>query len=106
MLSKFYGYFNAIFIVLISMSITVSTFHSHHDIQWNRSIKHADTGHTLTVDSSQCPVCGYLFKAGSGPAVSSTQVLAKSTLIQGSVSLAFLPSFQNPVSGRSPPASS
>ncbi|MBO6585541.1 MAG: hypothetical protein JJ953_05510 [Gracilimonas sp.] len=93
-------------ILITTVSLTVSTFHSHHDIQWNRSIKHADTGHTLTVDSSQCPVCGYLFKAGSVPAVSSTQVLAKSTFIQGSASLAFLSYFQNPVSGRSPPASS
>ncbi|MGK7369342.1 MAG: hypothetical protein ACNS64_03940 [Candidatus Halalkalibacterium sp. M3_1C_030] len=102
---RLYSYLNSIFIVLISMSMTISTLHSHHNIQWNSAQNHANTSHNITVDSAQCPVCGYLFNADPSPVVFFKQVLAESSLVQVPGSLTFLPSSFSPVLGRSPPAS-
>lgn len=79
---RLYSYLNAIFIVLISMSMVISTLHSHHDIQWNSTKEHANTVHNITVDTARCPVCGYLFNANPVPVVSFNQTLAESSLFQ------------------------
>lgn len=102
---RLYTCLDYIFIVLISLSTVISTFHSHHDIQWNSTQKHADTGHSITVDSGQCPVCGYLFKADPTPIFSLNHILGESDFVNGFALLAILPSFLIAISGRSPPVS-
>lgn len=51
-----------ILLVLISTSVTFSTLHSHHHLEWDH-VHHTETGQCLVDNSNICPVCGYLFGA-------------------------------------------
>lgn len=48
-------------LLLIGSSITFSTLHSHHEIEWNHSTQHTNSDHCLTESTNLCPICGYLF---------------------------------------------
>lgn len=97
-------YIGSIFVLLIGMSLTISTLHSHHHIQWDHPEEFADTGHCITSDTTVCPVCGYLFKVDLTPPVSSQIPEFDPEVIAEPV----LPAVKNPhlfhTRGRSPPA--
>lgn len=103
-LHKLNVHIGSIFILLIGVSLTFSTLHSHHHIQWDHPEEFADTGHCITSDTTVCPVCGYLFKIDlTRPALSqvpefNTEVVAEPVL----------PVVHNPhlfhIRGRAPPA--
>lgn len=66
---QIYQILSSLFLVLISISLTVSTLHSHNHIEWHHPQQHVDTGNCLTVDSTVCPICAYLFKTDLNDAV-------------------------------------
>jgi len=103
---RLYICLNCIFIVLISMSMAVSTFHTHHNIQWNSPQKFADTGHYIANDAAQCPICGYLFNANPIQGISFKQIMVESFLVPVTGPFTFLPSSFSSILGRAPPASS
>ncbi|MBN2732628.1 MAG: hypothetical protein JXR26_09380 [Balneolaceae bacterium] len=52
-------------LVFIGISITFSTLHSHHHLEWDHTDSHVDTGHCLVDNTNICPICGYLFNANT-----------------------------------------
>lgn len=52
-------------LLLIGSSITFSTLHSHHEVEWNHSTQHVNSDHCLTQTTNVCPICGYLFNAST-----------------------------------------
>lgn len=50
-------------LVLVGASISFSTLHSHHDVEWNHTEKHTDSKHCITENTNVCPICGYLVNA-------------------------------------------
>lgn len=96
-------YISSIFVLLISMSLTVSTLHSHNHIEWHHPKKHVDTGTCLMVDSTQCPICGYLFNADVPPPETVDVTISDSrTVSEPALSLVQEPSLFY-IKGRSPP---
>lgn len=90
-------------LVLFSISLTISTLHSHHHIQWDHPPEFADTGHCLSEDITVCPICGYLFKTDlpSASEDSSTYFVSETLTIEAD---SFLSSADEIViKGRSPP---
>ena len=49
-------------LIFMGSSLTFSTLHSHHHIQWHHSGDFTDTGSCITTDISICPICGYHIK--------------------------------------------
>ena|GEM_PF-4451257 len=95
--------FAYLFIVLLSTSMTLFTLHSHHHIQWNHPQKQAQTGTTITIDSSTCPISGYLFGAQFEPIFHLEHHFVHYQLIQQTDTQIISKAFFAPVSGRSPP---
>lgn len=49
-------------LVLMSIGLTITTLHSHHHLELSHPTDFADTGSCLDIDSTLCPICGYLFQ--------------------------------------------
>lgn len=49
----------SLMLIFMGSSLTFSTLHSHHHIQWHHSGEFTDTGNCITADISICPICGY-----------------------------------------------
>ncbi|NGP88117.1 hypothetical protein [Fodinibius halophilus] len=47
-------------LMLMGIGLTISTLHSHHDLDLHNSADFADTGQCLTADSTVCPICAHL----------------------------------------------
>lgn len=47
-------------LMLMSIGLTISTLHSHHNLELHNSADFADTGHCLTSDTTLCPICAHL----------------------------------------------
>lgn len=54
--------FSSFLLILMSSSLTFSTLHSHHHIEWHQSGDFADTGNCITKDTTICPISGYHLK--------------------------------------------
>lgn len=52
----------SLLLLLLGGSLTYSTLHSHHHIQWHQTDDFADTGNCITKDITICPICGYHLK--------------------------------------------
>jgi hypothetical protein len=52
----------SLLLILLGGSMTFSTLHSHHHIQWHQSGDFADTGNCITKDVTVCPITGYHLK--------------------------------------------
>jgi len=50
-------------IVLISLSLSFSTVHNHEVLKNNHGSKHHSVEHSISKETSLCPICGYLFHA-------------------------------------------
>ncbi len=59
-------------LMLTGIGLTISTLHSHHHLELSHSPDFADTGLCLSVDSTLCPICGYLFQTDT-PSTSNTE---------------------------------
>ena len=49
-------------LMLTCIGLTISTLHSHHHLEWNHSQDFPDTGHCISVDTTVCPITGYIFE--------------------------------------------
>lgn len=47
-------------IMLLGISLSFSTLHSHHNLELHNSSEFADTGHCITSDDTLCPICANL----------------------------------------------
>lgn len=56
-------------LALTSIGLTITTLHSHHHLEWTHTSDFSDTGQCLTIDTTHCPITGYIFE---------TEVLATS----------------------------
>ncbi|HET6528371.1 MAG TPA: hypothetical protein VFG39_06435 [Balneolaceae bacterium] len=45
-------------LLLMSISLTITTLHSHHHLDLNHPSNLADTGSCITADTTLCPICG------------------------------------------------
>ena len=52
-----------VLLVLMGIGLTVSTLHSHHNLELHNSSEFADTGHCLTTDYTLCPICANIIEA-------------------------------------------
>ncbi len=90
-------------LILFSISLTISTLHSHHHFQWDHPQEFADTGHCLTEDVTVCPICGYLLKTDLPSASEDGSVFSASGMLTIEADF-FLSSADGIViKGRSPP---
>jgi len=48
--------------MLIGIGLSISTLHSHHHYHWNHSPDSPHAHQCLTVDTTVCPVAGYIFE--------------------------------------------
>jgi len=48
--------------MLIGIGLTISTLHSHHHLEWTHSTDFPDTDHCISVDTTVCPIVGYIFE--------------------------------------------
>ncbi|MFH5883409.1 hypothetical protein ACG2F4_03785 [Halalkalibaculum sp. DA3122] len=48
----------------MATGLTISTLHSHHDLEWHHHHPEdfADTGNCISTNTTPCPICGYIFK--------------------------------------------
>ena len=53
-------YIGFVLLMLMSIGLTFSTLHSHHNLELHNSADFADTGHCLTSDITVCPICAHL----------------------------------------------
>lgn len=96
--------FGIFLLMLMSIGLTISTLHSHHNLEFHNSPDYADTGHCLTVDSTLCPICGYVVQATQAPAVDSTTHLQPVSVVNNGNTTDVSQRTYIPVLGRSPPA--
>lgn len=59
-------------IMLLGISLSFSTLHSHHNLELHNSSEFADTGHCLTADYTLCPVCANLIE-GDIPSINESE---------------------------------
>lgn len=96
-------YIGSLLALLISLSLTVSTLHSHNHIEWHHPKKHVNTGTCLIVDSTDCPICGYLFHVHvTAPETTEVPIYDTTILVDSSFFLIQGPNLYLH-SGRSPP---
>lgn len=95
----------SLFLVLISTSLMVSTLHSHNHIEWHHPQQHVDTGHCLTVDSTVCPICAYLFKTDLNTNVEVKYHFNSYKIVENNLDNCSFSSFYTTLKGRSPPSS-
>ncbi len=99
-LKIFVGFF---LLMLMSIGLTISTLHSHHDLDLHNSTDFADTGQCLTSDTTVCPICAHLIDVETLNYSQSANSLSK---VDGNILL--VDSNKNSVTlfanrGRSPP---
>lgn len=49
-------------LMLTGIGLTITTLHSHHHLEWNHPSDFVDTGNCLSVDTTHCPILGYIFE--------------------------------------------
>ncbi|WP_141239951.1 hypothetical protein [Aliifodinibius salipaludis] len=49
-------------IMLMGISLSFSTLHSHHNLELHNSSEFADTGHCITSDDILCPICANIIE--------------------------------------------
>jgi hypothetical protein len=50
-------------IILLGISLSFSTLHSHHNLELHNSLEFADTGQCITSDDTLCPICANLIES-------------------------------------------
>lgn len=91
-------------ILLVSLSLTFNTLHTHEDFDWNSSQHSTELDHSVETNENVCPVCGYLTKLDT---VDSSGVYLYPEATEAVVDLPILLAEDLsllPVNGRSPPS--
>ncbi len=97
-------FFGATFLLmLMSIGLTISTLHSHHNLEFHSSSDYANTGQCLTADTTLCPICGHLVQASQAPSVDGHTYLQPEALVENRDAPDFAQRNYIPVLGRSPP---
>lgn len=91
-------------LILFSISLTISTLHSHQHFQWDHPQEFADTGHCLTEDVTVCPICGYLFKTELPTASEDGSAFFGSEIVALEADSFLSSADEIVIKGRSPPA--
>ena len=102
-MSKYQQYITSVFVLLISMSLSLSTVHFHRTLELNRSV---DNGikTEITTDTNFCPIDGYLFNADvSSPVQASVTIQARDSVTPDFVNQLDEPALLSN-NNRSPPA--
>lgn len=100
---RFKSHITLFLLMLMSISLTITTLHSHHNLDWHQSPDFADTGHCLTADATVCPICGHLVKADLSPEIQATAYFIPSFDVEDYEAPALSSRIYIPASGRSPP---
>jgi len=89
--------------LIMSMSLVISTLHSHEHFEWNHPDDFADTGHCLTTDTTLCPISGHLLQGSITLSVNAEQHFNPTAFVP-SIQISAIPNRHFfPVLGRSPP---
>ncbi|HLR25583.1 MAG TPA: hypothetical protein VK112_06920 [Fodinibius sp.] len=65
---------SVLLLMLTAIGLSISTLHSHHHFHWDHGADAPYAEHCLSVDTTVCPIMGYIFEtevlsdAGSGKA--------------------------------------
>lgn len=91
-------------LVLISMGIFISCFHSHSDLRWHHSEQACPTGTHISIDTSLCPICDFRLDGTPVEAPSLTAVQTVSSIIVATEESVVDETFNGQLNGRSPPS--
>lgn len=94
----------SLLLILLGGSLTFSTLHSHHHIQWHQTDDFADTGNCITKDVTVCPISGYHLKHDVPEAGDTLVSLQLDGYVYEQQELFFPPAPHLIDKGRSPPA--
>lgn len=89
---------------MLGISLTISTLHSHHNLELHNSPDFADTGHCLNDYSPLCPICGYLLEGDEIEVVESGTDFAPHFVLANRDQNRFASRNHIPFLGRSPPS--
>lgn len=89
--------------LLLGASLTFSTLHSHHHLQWQHSDDYTETGNCITADTTLCPVCGYHVKSVMPGIESQTGELTFHSVLVETACIVFVKEPVLAFEGRSPP---
>lgn len=96
--------FSLFLLMLMSIGLTVSTLHSHHNLELHNSVEFADTGHCLNADTTLCPICGYVLEGDELDQFGIQTLFVPSGIVETPDIKAAHFRAHFPVLGRSPPA--
>lgn len=90
-------------LMFMSIGLTISTLHSHHNLDLHNSTEFADTGHCLNADITLCPICAHLLEGNEPHSIKAQNDYVPFNVVvtlddSAIPSRAFIP-----VLGRSPP---
>ena len=89
--------------MLMGIGLSISTFHSHHNLELHNSKDFADTGQRITDSNLLCPICAHLIKSENITAdISDLSLAVVNKVVQlpsnEAISISYIPN-----KGRSPP---
>lgn len=90
-------------LMLMSIGLTISTLHSHHNLEFHNSPDYTDTGQCLNIDTTLCPICGYIVEASQAPVIDSHAFLNSKTIVKNRDTSDIPKRIYIPILGRSPP---
>lgn len=90
-------------LMLLGISLSFSTLHSHHNLELHNSKDFADTGHCISADTTLCPICAHLLQSDDFSNDKSIPSLAVVNTIAIAPANTWTPLFYIPSKGRSPP---
>lgn len=90
-------------LMFMSIGLTVSTLHSHHNLELHNSVEFADTGHCLNADTTLCPICGYVLEGDMSHTVETENLFVPLDIAQTFDDSAIPSRSFIPVLGRAPP---
>lgn len=91
-------------LMLTGIGLTISTLHSHHNLELHNSADFADTGQCLNSDIILCPICGYVIEATDASNIDNSTFFKPLTKLELTNRTALLNNTYIPVLGRSPPS--
>jgi|AntDeeMinimDraft_5_1070356.scaffolds.fasta_scaffold07495_3 hypothetical protein len=90
-------------LLFVGMSITFSTLHSHHDVEWSHSTNTIQSDQCITETSNVCPICGYLFNANIVDTPTRFVLTERPVAVSFRSTSQYLNPFSGEPAGRSPP---
>lgn len=88
---------------MLSISLTISTLHSHHNLELHNSPDFADTGQCLNDYSPLCPICGCFLQDSELEANKAVTNFDPTAVLTVQKQTVFSNQNYIPILGRSPP---